>query len=141
MARVGVVLTAAVRVLDPAPVGWLVPALLVAAAAWQVAPTRRRLLRRCGSVRLHAAGGPAADVDCVRAGVRAGGLCVAGCGVAMLPMAVLPMGPRASWSWPACSALLLRERAAGPDPATRAGRPHEAVALLALALVVSLGRE
>jgi predicted metal-binding membrane protein len=136
---VGAVLTSVVRVLDPGPPGWLAPVLLVAAASWQVAPPRRRLLRRCGSVRLHAADGAAADVDCVRAGVRAGGLCVAGCGVAMLPMAVLPMGPEALLVMAGVLVVLLWERAAGPDPATRAGRPHEAVALLALALVVSLG--
>ena len=64
---------------------------------------------------------------------------MAGCGVAMLPMAVLPMGPEALLVTAGVLVVLLRERAAGPDPATRAGRPHQAVALLALALLVSLG--
>jgi hypothetical protein len=34
--------------------------------------------------------------------------------------------------------VLLRERAAGPNPSTRSGRPQEALALVALAAVVAL---
>jgi len=139
---VGVVVVVGVTALEtwrgptePAP--WVVPALLVLAALWQVSPPRRRAMRRCGSVRLHAADGVAADVDCARAGVRAGALCVVSCGAVMLPMAVYPGAMHSLPLMAAVLAILLWERAAGPNPATRPGRPHEALALLVLAAVVA----
>ncbi len=135
---VGALLTGLVALADASPPAWLPPALLVLAAGWQVSAPRRRLLRRCGSVRLRAADGPAADLDCARVGVRAGVLCVAGCGVAMLPMAVTPMGPDGLLLMAGVLAILWWERASGPNPATRAGRPHEAVALVVLAGVLAL---
>ena len=64
---------------------------------------------------------------------------MAGCGVAMLPMVVLPMGPEALLVMAGVLAVLLRERSTGPNPATRSGRPQEAVALLGLALLAALG--
>ena len=56
-------MTVLLVVLDAYPLSsaWLVGILLVA-AGWQVSPPRRRLLRRCGSLRLGAADGRAADV-------------------------------------------------------------------------------
>ena len=83
----GAVLLAPLVALDVYPLGpaWLVGILLVA-AGWQVSPPRRRLLRRCASLRLGAADGRAADLDCARAGLRSGVRCLATCGPLMLAM-------------------------------------------------------
>ena len=57
--------------------------VLLAAALWQVAPARRRAMRRCGALP------PCAlrDRDCVEAGVRLGGRCVFTCAPVMAAMA------------------------------------------------------
>ena len=135
---VGVVVVVAVTALEtwrgptePAP--WLVPALLVLAALWQVSPPRRRAMRRCGSVRLHAADGVAADVDCARAGVRAGALCVVSCGAVMLPMAVHPDAVHSLPLMATVLAILLWERAAGTQPGDPSGSSARGLALLVLA--------
>ena len=112
---------------------WLVGALCVA-AAWQVAGPRRRMLRRCASLRLGAATGLAADLDCARAGLRSGLRCAFTCGPLMVAMALshslLLMG--------GVLAVLLSERARGANPVRRAGRPHEALVLGGFAVVAAV---
>jgi predicted metal-binding membrane protein len=125
-------LLAAIRRPHPPP-AMLVP-ILVAAAMWQVSRPRRRVLRRCETPRPAAVRAWAADRACVTAGWRAALRCTFTCGPAMLAMAIthnpLLMG--------SLLALLLSERARGPNPDRRAGRPHEALGLLACAAVVAL---
>lgn len=130
---VGAVLLAPLVALDVYPLGtpWLVGTLLVA-AGWQVSGPRRRLLRRCGSLRLGAADGRAADVDCARAGARSGARCLATCGPLMLTM----LASHSVLLMAALLVVLLSERSRGPDPVRRAGRPREAWMVLGLALVV-----
>ena len=111
---------------------WLVGILLVA-AAWQVSGPRKRVLRRCGFLRLGAAAGVAADLNCARAGLRSGLQCMVTCWPAMLAMAVshdllLMAG---------LLAVMLTERARGANPMRRAGRPLEAWALGGFALVAA----
>src|SRR4051794_31946268 len=48
----------------------LLPVALLLAAAWQVSVPRRRVIRRCASLRMRASHGFAADTDCARAGLR-----------------------------------------------------------------------
>lgn len=112
---------------------WLVVALLVA-AVWQVSRPRRRVLRRCAALRLGAATGLAADLDCARAGLRSGLRCAFTCGPLMVAMALshslLLMG--------GVLTVLLTERARGANPVRRAGRPHEALALGGFAVVAGL---
>jgi predicted metal-binding membrane protein len=112
---------------------WLVVALLVA-AAWQVSGPRRRVLRRCASLRLGAATGLAADLDCARAGMRSGLRCAFTCGPLMVAMALshslLLMG--------GVLAVLLSERGRGANPLRRAGRPHEALVLGGFAVVAAV---
>lgn len=115
------------------PAGLAVGALL-GAALWQVSGPRRRVLRRCGSPRLGAPKGFAADVDCVTAGWLAARRCAFTCGPVMVASAathhhLAVMG--------AICVLLLTERARGPNPAQRAGRPLEAWALVGLAAAVA----
>jgi predicted metal-binding membrane protein len=107
----------------------LLPAALLLAAAWQVSAPRRRVLRRCASLRLRASAGLGADVDCARAGLRSGLRCLVECWPVMLAMAlshslVLMAG---------LTVVLLTERARGANPVRRAGRPLEAWALAAFA--------
>jgi predicted metal-binding membrane protein len=117
---------------------WVTPALLVLAALWHVAPQRRRLVRRCGSLRLRDADGLAADRNCTTLGLRAGALCVFSCGVVMLTMA-LQLGTGTEVLLMAgLLTVLLHERADGPDPAERAGHAREALALIAIAGLLSL---
>ena len=119
------------------PAGVTVVALLCA-ALWQTSRPRLRIMRRCGSVQIGAAQGLAADRDCAVAGWRAGLLCALTCGPVMLVMAVgHDFGLMAG-----LLALLLTERARGPNPARRTGRPLEAWCLAgyaALLTVVALG--
>lgn len=120
---VGAVVLAPLVALDAHPLGagWLVTLLLVG-AGWQVSRPRRRLMRRCGSLRLGAATGFRADRNCVAVGIRSGGRCVATCGPLMASMTashsvLLMVG---------LLAVMLSERSRGPDPVSRAGRPLEA---------------
>jgi predicted metal-binding membrane protein len=118
---------------SPAAPG-LVAGSLAAAALWHVAPPRRRLMRRCAALRLGAPSGRAADLDCSQAGLRAGLRCLATCGPMMLAMvfshSLLLMG--------ALLAVMLGERARGPDPVRRAARPREAWVLVGLATVAGV---
>ncbi|HEX2125206.1 MAG TPA: DUF2182 domain-containing protein [Thermoleophilaceae bacterium] len=112
----------------------LLAAALLAAAAWQVARPRRRVMRRCGTLRPGAARGWQADRDCTEAGVRIGLRCTFTCGPAMLAMAV----GHSLALMAGLLALLLTERARGPNPELRAGRPLEAWCLVAFAAVAGL---
>ena len=96
---------------------WLVGILLLA-AGWQVSAPRRRLLRRCASLRLGAADGRAADVDCARAGVRSGVRCLATCGPLMLAM----LAGHSVLLMVALLGIMLSERSRGPDPVRRGAR-------------------
>jgi predicted metal-binding membrane protein len=129
---VGGLLLAPLVALDVYPLGtpWLIGFLLVA-AGWQVSPPRRRLLRRCSSLRLGAAAGRAADVDCVRAGMRSGARCLATCGPLMLAM----LAGHSLWLMAVLLVVLLSERSRGPDPVRRAGRPREAWMIVGVAFV------
>jgi predicted metal-binding membrane protein len=121
--------------LRPGPAG--LSAALLGAAAWQVSRPRRRVLRRCGVLPPSAIRGWHADLDCATGGWRIGLRCAFTCGPVMLAMAmghslILMSG---------LLALLLSERARGPNPDHRAGRPLEAwclVAYAALGAVVAL---
>ena len=117
----------------PLAVPWLVAILLVA-AGWQVSAPRRRLLRRCGSLRLGVADGRAADADCARAGARSGVRCLATCGPLMLAM----LAGHSLWLMAALLVVLLSERSRGPDPVRRAGRPLEAWLIVGLAAVAAV---
>ena len=126
---VGGVLVALVAPLGPGGSGsWLALVLLVA-AAWQVAPARRRLLRRCSALRLGHPSGVDADLDCARAGFRSALRCVATCGPMMAAMTL----SHSLALMAALTLILLGERSRGPDPLRRAGRAREAWALLGLA--------
>ena len=112
---------------------WVAVVLLVA-ALWQVSGPRRRVLRRCASLRLGAATGLAADLDCARAGLRSGVRCVLTCGPLMVAMALshsllLMVG---------VLVVLLSERARGANPVRRAGRPHEALVIGGFAVVAAV---
>jgi Predicted metal-binding integral membrane protein (DUF2182) len=112
---------------------WLALVLLVA-AAWQVSGPRRRMLRRCASLRLGAATGPAADLDCARAGLRSGLRCAFTCGPLMVAMAM----SHSLLLMAGVMAVLLTERARGANPLRRAGRPHEALVIGGFAVVAAL---
>jgi predicted metal-binding membrane protein len=115
-------------------VALLVAGTLLVASAWQVSRPRRRVLRRCAGLRLGAASGFAADLDCARAGLRSGLLCLVTCWPAMLAMAL-------SHNLLLMAGLLtvmLSERARGPNPMRRAGRPIEAWVLVGFALTAAV---
>ena len=117
------------------PPAGLAVAALFGAALWQVAEPRRRVLRRCGALRLGAPKGFAADRACAAAGWRTGLLCAFTCGPVMVATAAAHHQPALMG---AVLALLLTERAPGPNPERRAGRPFEAWALMGLAAAVAL---
>jgi predicted metal-binding membrane protein len=108
--------------------------VLVVAALWQVSRPRRRVLRRCEAPRPAAPRSWAADHACVTTGWRAGLRCAVTCGPAMLAMAISHNPLLMS----GLLVLLLSERARGPNPDRRAGRPREAWGLLACAATVAV---
>jgi predicted metal-binding membrane protein len=126
---IGAVVTGVLVMLDGTRVWPAAPIALLCAAAWQVSRPRRRTLRRCGSLPPAAISGWRADRDSATAGASVGLRCAFVCGPVMLAMAVsqslLLMG--------GVLALLLSERARGPNPDRRAGRPFEAWCLVAYA--------
>ena len=128
----GALLLAPLVLLDAYPLGtpWLVAVLLVA-AVWQVSRPRRRVLRRCAGLKLGAATGRAADRDCAREGVRAGGRCLVTCGPVMLSM----LAGHSLVLMAGLLLVLLSERSRGPDPLRRVGRPREAWVLVGFAVV------
>ncbi|GAA4115981.1 hypothetical protein GCM10022415_12740 [Knoellia locipacati] len=110
----------------------VVAGVLVVAAAWHVAPPRRRLMTRCGAVQPGALAGRRASVDALRNGWTIGVRCVGTCGPAMAVMllshgVLLMLG---------VTLVLWSERVRGPNPADRPARPAQAAALLALAATV-----
>ena len=107
---------------------------LVAAALWQVSPQRKRVMRRCGSLRLGPASGLAADRNCALVGVHSGGRCLVTCGPLMLPM----LASHDLVLMVALLLVLLSERSRGPDPLGRVGRPLEAWAIGGIAVVAAL---
>jgi predicted metal-binding membrane protein len=127
---VGVLL--ALGLSDPGPA--VLAAALLAAAAWQVARPRRRVMRRCGVLRPCAARGWRANRDCAESGVRIGLRCTFTCGPVMFAM-VLGHGLALMAG---LLALLVSERARGPNPERRAGRPLEAWCLVGFAAVAGL---
>ena len=131
-AVLGAAVVAVLTALGPPPVPTAV-AVLVAGAAWQVAPTRRRVLLRCGSARPAPVRGWAADRACVAAGWRAGGRCVVTCGPAMLAMALV----HSLLLMAALLVVLLHERSRGPNPDRRAGTAVGAAGFLACAALVA----
>lgn len=127
---VGAVVLTPLVALDLHPLGtpWLV-GILIVAAAWQVSPPRRRILRRCASLRLGPAAGRSADLDCAKAGVRSGRRCLATCGPLMLAM----VASHSLLLMAGLLVVLLTERARGANPMRRGGRPQEAWVLLGFA--------
>ena len=103
---------------------------LVVAAAWQVAPARRRMLRRCGALRVPAIRGARAGLDWARSGAVAGGRCVAICWALMVPMAIV----HSPVLMVGTALMIAGERRAGANPERRAGRPVQALALLGLGM-------
>jgi hypothetical protein len=112
----------------------LLPFALLLAAAWQVSVPRRRVVRRCASLRLGTSTGLAADVDCARAGVRSALRCVVECWPVMLAMAL----SHSLLLMAGLTVVLLTERRRGPNAVRRAGRPLEAWVLAAFAVVALL---
>ena len=112
---------------------WLAVVLLLA-AGWQVSGPRRRMLRRCASLRLGAATGLAADLDCARAGLRSGLRCVFTCGPLMVAMAL----SHSLLLMAGVLVVLLSERARGANPLRRAGRPREALVIAGFAVVAAV---
>lgn len=127
---VGLVGAAVVRAVLPHPVGTgATVAALVLAAAWHVAPPRRRLMSRCGAVRPGALRGRRASVDAVRNGWVVGLRCIATCFPAMAVMLL----SHQLLLMVATALVLWSERLRGPNPAERVAHPVQAVALLAIA--------
>ena len=112
---------------------WL-PVVLLLAAGWQVSGPRRRMLRRCASLRLGAADGLAADLDCARAGVRSGLRSVVTCGPLMVAMVL----SHSLLLMAGVLVVLLSERARGANPLRRAGRPLEALVIVGFAAVATV---
>ena len=125
---VGAVVVAAFAVAGTPP--WVLAAVLLVAAVWQVAPPRRRVMRRCGVVAPCAV----SDRGCAEAGLRTGARCAFTCGPVMAAMAV----SHGLLLMSALFCVLLSERARGPNPAKRAGRPLEAWCLTGFAAVAAL---
>lgn len=114
---------------QPRPPAWAVVAALLLAAAWQASPPRRKVMRRCGIPRPGAARGWSAARDCTAAGARAGYRCVVTCGPVMVAMSLA-----ADLLIMAClTAVLISERAKGPNPGTRSARAREALYILGIA--------
>jgi hypothetical protein len=112
---------------------WLAVVLFVA-AVWQVSGPRRRVLRRCASLRLGAATGPGADLDCARAGLRSGLRCAFTCGPLMVAMAL----SHSLLLMAGVLAVLLSERSRGANALGRAGRANEALVIGGFAVVAAM---
>jgi len=101
--------------------------LLAPLAALHVEPLGR------ASLRLGAASGLLADLNCARAGARASGRCLVTCGPLMLAM----VASHSLLLMVGLLGIMLSERSRGPDPRRRAGRPLEAWAIVGVAVVVA----
>jgi fatty acid desaturase len=104
--------------------------VLLLAAGWQVMPVRRRVLLRCRGAGFVNVVGWRADRDCAAVGYADGQRCVFTCGPAMAVMAL----SHSLILMAAMTVLLCSERARGPNPAQRAGRPLEAWGMAVLAV-------
>jgi predicted metal-binding membrane protein len=123
-----------IAVVWPAGVPAAAPAVaLLVAAVWQVTSLRKQTLRRCARPPYVNVRGWPADRDCVAAGVAQGRRCVVTCAPVMAVMALA----HSVILLLLLTCLLLSERAAGPDPDRRAGRPQEAIVLAGLAFGVA----
>jgi predicted metal-binding membrane protein len=123
-----------IAVVWPAGIPAAAPAVaLLVAAVWQVTPLRKQTLRSCARPPYVNVRGWPADRDCVLTGVAQGRRCVVTCAPVMAVMALA----HSVILLLILTCLLLSERAAGPDPAQRAGRPLEAVMLAGLAFGVA----
>jgi predicted metal-binding membrane protein len=131
----GVLAAVLVAVGQPRPGSAVLAAVLLGAAAWQVSRPRRRVMRRCGAFRAGAIRGWRAERDCAAGGFRIGLRCTFTCGPVMLAMAV----GHGVILMSSVLVLLLSERARGPNPDQRAGRPLEAWCLVAYAAMIALG--
>jgi predicted metal-binding membrane protein len=133
---VGLVGAVVVRTVLPHPVGdGATVAALVVAAAWHVAPPRRRVMSRCGAVQPGALRGRRATVDAVRNGGVLGLRCIATC----LPAMTVMLLSHQLLLMAAIAVVLWSERVRGPNPAERVAHPAQAGALLALAGAVAVG--
>ena len=113
---------------------WAVALGLAAAALWQAAPARGRLLRRCATQRAPAVRGSRALRDWAGGGLRSGRRCVGTCAPLMLPMAVahhpaLMVG---------AALVIASERRRAPNPETRGGRRLEALWIGAAAVAAAI---
>ena len=127
---VGLAAAVVVRAVFPHPVGTSATVTaLVLAAAWHVAPPRRRLMSRCGAVQPGALRGLRATVDAVHNGWVLGLRCVATC----FPAMILMLLSHQLLFMAAIAVVLWSERRRGPNPAERVAHPAQAGALLALA--------
>jgi predicted metal-binding membrane protein len=134
-AIVGAVVVVAVAALDlGSRTSVATSVALLAAALWQVSTPRRRALARCGTTPVIALRGWAADRDGLLAGARAGVRCAVTCGPAMVATALTHDVALMA----AVTLLLVTERARGPNPHRRAGRPREAWGLVACAALAAL---
>jgi predicted metal-binding membrane protein len=132
----GLIVVGTMFALDLAhPPAALTVAALLTAAIWQTSVHRRRALIRCGTPRLGAPNGIAADRDCALAGTKIGLFCTVTCGPVMLAMALGHHYPGLMFG---LTALLLSERRRGPNPDRRAGRPFEAWCLAGFAAILAL---
>lgn len=133
---VGLVGAVVVRAVFPHPVGTgATVTALVLAAAWHVAPPRRRLMSRCGAVQPGALRGRRATVDALRNGWVVGLRCIATCFPAMTVMLL----SHQLLLMAAIAVVLWSERLRGPNPAERVAHPAQASALLALAAAAAFG--
>jgi hypothetical protein len=130
---VGLVLILFVHVFRVAGAGPVLLCLL-AAAGWHCAAPRRAAVRRCGQVPTVALTGIRAHVDCLGAGVIAGGTAVWTCGPAMMAMA-LTHGPVLAVG---VGGALLAEHTSGPNPEARIGSAAQAGWLVMLAGLVGV---
>ncbi|HUE31806.1 MAG TPA: DUF2182 domain-containing protein [Mycobacterium sp.] len=120
-----------VAVVWPARVPAAAPVVaLLAAAIWQVTPFRKRALRRCARPAFLSVRGWSADRDCLIGGIARGRRCVVTCAPVMTVMTLA----HSVILMLVLTTLLLTERAPGPNPARRAGRPAEAIVLAGLAV-------
>jgi hypothetical protein len=111
-------------------------AAFVAAAAWQVAPARRKAFGRChGTIPVYA-GGWAGIRSSALYGLRIGRACAAACGPLMLAAMLSPLPLPAMG---AAALLAMRERYGRPSAATANARLILVAALLLLLLHLGFG--
>jgi len=124
----------AIALLEPvrgAP--FAVAVALAAAAVWQCAGPRRRLLRRCATQQAPAVRGARAVADWARGGAQAGTRCVGTCWALMLPMTIAHHPALMAGA----AAVLVSERRRAANPETRGGRRAEALWIGAAAVAVA----